>query len=353
MLFRFFLIYIFFFLTSFFFLETKSQILLKGGVQTFLEKGKQIEINLITPLNFYFNNVGDEIQGILEEDIKVGGNVILSRGSKILGVVSKINEPGRFGADGSIEVELNEIIISENERIPIQARISTDTKTVLEKSANILTYDSALISYGAFNGALAGIQYGGIPLAVTSHGASVLAGAGVGAGAGLIGSIKRKGNIPTNSIGKATPFILKSNLYILGDLKQVASASPFEEDSSKEYKGFRFNPLPNKEDIEIVLKEVKKFHDKNYGNAVKVQFELKNKSSKSISVSDLRLLTVKKKSILNPDVILSGSEVFKSIKPGTSFNSSLVFLINSKKEDYYLVLVDPFDMQEVLRVELK
>lgn len=345
------LIYLLFFL----FLSTKvvnAQLTLKGGVQTYVQKGRVLQVDLSTPINFYFSAEGDGISGYINEDIKVGEDLFIPKGSKVEGVISKINEPKRFGQDGSFEIEFNELVVSGN-RIPIQASVSTDISTKLEKAADILTYDSALIAYGTFNGALAGIQYGGIPLAISSHGISVLAGAGVGAGAGILGSALRKGKIPVNSIGKSLPFVLKSNLYILGDSLPSSSTSPvLSLSDSSEFKGFRFSPPVKKDQVQIQVFDVKRVHDKKYGDSLVIELNLKNKSNKSISLSDLKL-TTSKKELINPDVLLSGLELLKSVKPNEEIKTRLKYLISSKKEEYNLILIDPIDMIEIVKIPLK
>lgn len=334
--------------------DVKAQITLKGGIQTYIQKGRVLQVNLATPINFYFSVEGDEISGYINEDIKVGEEFLIPKGSKVVGVVSKINEPKRFGQDGSFEIEFNELIISGN-KIPIQASVSTDVHTTLEKAADILTYDSALIAFGTFNGAIAGIQYGGIPLAVSSHGISVLAGAGVGAGAGILGSALRKGKIPVNGLGQSLPFVLKSNLYILSDsLPSLSSSSPSPSpiSDSLEFKGFRFSPPLKKDQVQLEILSVKKIHDKKYGDSLLIEVNLKNKSNKSVSLSDLKLAT-NKKELINPDVLLSGLEVLKSVKPNEEIKTRLKYLISSKKEEYNLILIDPIDMVEIVKIPLK
>jgi len=334
--------------------EAHSQLLLKGGVQTSVQKGSKLEIKLSAPLNFYFSAQGDKIQGLINEDIKISDDLAIPRGSLISGYINKITDPERFGKDGSFEVEFDEIITPNNISIPIQASASTDTNSVSEKTANIVTYDSALIAYGTFNGALAALQYGGIPFAITSHGASVIAGAGIGAGAGVIGSLIRKGKIPTTSYGSTSSFLLKSNLYILGNQDELKAVSGKRTAVIPEYKGFRFNPVVNKQQVEVNILSYSKLHDKKYGNYIEVKLYIKNSSNRSISISDFKLANIKqeKKEYLNPDLFLTGLESLKTIKSGDDLEAKVTYLIPSKKGNYAIVLVDPFDMNEIVSLQL-
>lgn len=340
------------FLLLFSFEDVKAQVMLKGGVQAYVQKGRVLQVTLSAPINFYFSLEGDEISGYINEDIKVGEDIFIPKGSQVLGVISKINEPKRFGKDGSFEIEFNELVVLGN-RIPIQASVSTDVIPKLEKAADILTYDSALIAFGTFNGAIAGIQYGGIPLAISSHGISVLAGAGVGAGAGILGSALRKGKIPINTIGQSLPFVLKSNLYILSNsLPSFSPSPPPHLSPSSEFKGFRFSPPLKKDQVQLEISSIKKIHDKKYGDSLLLEVNLKNKSNKSISLSDLKLINSKKK-LINPDVLLSGLEALKRVKPNEEIEAKLQYLVSYKKEEYDLVLIDPLDSEEIIRVSLR
>ncbi len=274
-----------------------SLLVLKGGITTVIQKGKIINVNLNTPINFYFSQIGDKVAFFINEDITIGENSYIPRGSRIEGIITNIKEPKGFGQNGAFEVSFNEIVTQKNITIPISAIASTDTQRPSEKAAEILTYDAALIAYGTFNGFIAGVQYGGIPLAIASHGISLLAGAGIGSGAGLIGSAVRKGKIPTVQTGSSTPLVLKSDLYILGKLpkkedreaeKQAAYGEPRQ--GRGEYKGFRFFPLPNKDEIKLSITKIKNKHSKTFGTYVVIEINIQNNSQKTISLTDFILI---------------------------------------------------------------
>ena len=240
----------FVFISNSFVMKAYSQTLLKGGISAVIEKGKIIELNLSTPLNFYFSQEGDKVAGFINEDILIGDGSYIPKGSRIEGTITSVKAPKNFGRDGAFEIEFNELITPLGDRLPLFATVSTDTVKSYEKVADILSYDSALVAYGSVNGFIAGIQYGGIPLAIGSHGISLLASTGVGAGAGIIGSVRRKGKIPvvTNNIN--IPIVLKSNLYFFSELPKTVGAdqvSAQAKNEAAEYKGFRFSPSVRKD----------------------------------------------------------------------------------------------------------
>lgn len=334
--------------------QSYSQTLLKGGIQAVIKSGEELEIKINTPINFFYSQAGDKVIGYLSRDILIGDRFYIPKGSKVEGFITNIKKPKRFGIDGSFEIDFNQIVTPENISIPIYASITTDRKEDLEKLAEILTYDSALIAYGVVHGAIAGIQYGGIPLAITSHGISVLGGASLGATLGLIGSVRRKGELPYVLTGVNTPVTLKSDFYVFSELPE---ATKLKAQSSKlktqEYLGFRFFPLVKKEEVEINITKITKEHSKKYGNYILLNFNLKNNSNKKISLTDLVLVNESTDENLHPDIFLSSNEALKTVKPMDEVSTSLAFLADSKKENYYLAIIDPLDNVEIVKVPLK
>lgn len=338
----------------YFFCEAHAQTLLKGAVRTVIKKGQLYEININTPINFYYSQIGDDVSALLTSDILLGEDLYIPKGSRIGGVITNIKKPKHFGQNGSFEIDFTEIITKDNLHIPIFVSISTDTSSKIKKVADILTYDSLLVAYGTFHGAITGIQYGGVPLAITSHGISVLGGASLGAGAGLLGSVVRKGKIPTVLTFSPREVVLKSDFYILGELPKITEYGI--RNTGDDYKGFRFFPKAKKEEIELIAKNIKNEHSDTYGNYLVVEFYVKNNSQKKISLFDLSLISTRQEEPLHPDLFLSGKGVLKTIYPNEEINASLAFLITDKmtgkNDNYSLALIDPLDNEEIVKVPL-
>lgn len=338
-----------------------SQTILKGGITALIEKGHTIEVNLATPVNFYFSEVGDKVIAFTTEDILTGGNLYIPKGSVIEGIITKIKTPKHFGQDGAFEIDFSQITTQNNITIPIYASVSTDISSKEEKIAKILTYDSALVAYGTLNGALAGIQYGGIPLAILSHGISVLAGAGVGLGAGVIGSVARKGKIPSVLTSIRTRIVLKSDFYVLRSSETRDPNKEFLFRSSDlgsrisdlRYKGFRFFPSAKENEISLSVNKIRKEHSNIYGDYFIIEFNLKNNSSKTINLSDMVVESKFDLEPLHPDLLLSGLEALKSVKPLSEVNSSLAFILTTKIDEYSLAIIDPLDGNVIVKLPLK
>ena len=336
---------------NFLHINAYSQTVLKGGIRALVERGNILEVKLSTPVNFYFSQTGDNIAAFTAADIDLGDGAYIPKGTRLNGIITKVKEPQHFGIGGAFEIDFNELVTQADEKIPIYASVSSDVKEKSEKIAGILTYDSALIAYGTFHGAVAALQYGGIGLLIASHGISALAGAGVGASLGLIGAVARKGNVPSVSAVSSVPLLLKSDFYVLGDLERLKEVKNTAKE--EDFKGFRFYPKIKKEDIEITLKTVREEHDRKFGNYIVIEFNLKNNSPLDVNISDFVLIEEKKDEKIHPDLFLSGNEIFKVVKPQDELNSTLSFLTLSEKDSYSLALVDSLDSEEIVRVPLE
>lgn len=326
-----------------------AQTLLKGGVSTYKFKDKNIKVDFKAPVNYYFSLPGDKVYATISEDIKISESFSIPKGSQFIGIISDIKDPQRFGIDGNAELQFNTIKLPNGEEISIQAKASTNNKSKSEQVAEILTYDSALIGLGSFHGALAGVQLGGISLAISSHGISVASGAAVGAACGIIGSMYRKGKIPTVSAIKASEIKFSSDVSVLGNHSFIHNELLTAEKKEDEYKGFRFSESLKTEDLKVTIKSVEKQKQKNYGIYSIITFDLKNNSNKKISLGHFILANEREK--VHPDVFLSGASAVKMINPNDELSVSLAYLVKDPNK-YNLVLVDLLDDTEIIKVSL-
>ncbi|MBI1858686.1 MAG: hypothetical protein HYR97_06220 [Candidatus Melainabacteria bacterium] len=327
------------------------QTILKGSISSVIKKGEAIKINLNTPINFYFSLPGDKVAAFIPKDIVIGNKYYIPKGSRLEGVITNIQKPKRLGIDGEFEIDFSQIITPDKKIIPIHATVSSDTTSAPTKIAKTLSYDVALTSYGALHGALAGVQLGGVPLVISSDGISVLAGAGVGATFGLIGSFARKGKIPSISNIIPSDVKLKNDLVVFGALPLLEDKKE-EINNAEEFKGFRFNKPIKKEDITIKIKSIKKESDKKYGNCITLDLNISNNSNTNLNLSDLVLISKDEIYPVHPDVILSGISALKTLEPGEVLDISIAFAITNHKYDYDLVLLDPLDNTEIIKIPL-
>lgn len=344
-----------FFFTIFFSLNVqvaKSNPILKGGISTVIKKGEELKINFSTPVDYSFSLPGDSVSVYLSEDVDLGNNTFIPKGSKLNGQLTKIVYPKRLGLDGYYEINLNELITPDNKRIPVYANISTNSQKNYEKAAKILTYDSALIAYGTVHGAIAGLQIGGIPLAISSYGISVLSGAGIGTTGGIIGSLIRKGDIQTTSSQEPVRITLNEDLHIFGDLTDFKNSKVVLSGENKEeqFRGFRFYESIKEEDIGIRVDSITKKKDKTYGRLLTLDLYIKNNSDKKLSLSNIVLID--KEIPIYPDLIFSGINVLENIDPMGELSTTLTFLVKDFKANYRLALIDPLDSKKIVSIPI-
>ena len=72
-----------------------------------------------------------------------------------------------------------------------------------------------------------------------------------------------------------------------------------------------------------------------------------------ISLTDLILKDESNFEIIHPDLLLTGNEVLKTVKPFDEFNTSIAYLADKKLENYSLILTDPLDGKEVIKIPLE
>ena len=160
----------------------------------------------------------------------------------------------------------------------------------------------------------------------------------------------RKGKIPTAITGIPAKIVLKSDLYVFGDLPVIKKEA---KEITEEYKGFRFYPAIKEEEIELVINNLKKEHSEIYGSYIVLDFSLKNNSQKTLNIFDLVLVDKSGFEKIHPDLLLSKTKVLRSVKPNEEINGSLAFLISSKIDEYSLTVVDPLDRTMVVKIPLK
>ena len=108
-----FVLMIFIFYLDFLQMKSFSRTLLKGGITTIVRKGENLELNIHTPLNLYYSQIGDKVAGFISHDIPVSEDFLIPKGSKAEGILTAIKKPKKFGQDGAFEISFNELILPD------------------------------------------------------------------------------------------------------------------------------------------------------------------------------------------------------------------------------------------------
>ncbi|UCF35945.1 MAG: hypothetical protein JSU96_14100 [Acidobacteriota bacterium] len=143
-----------------------------------LPEGTPISIRLDEEISTEFSRPGDTYRATLDEDLVVGGRIVVPRGTVMLGEIKSVSEPGKVKGRASITFALLSFRLGEQE---YALRTSEVT---MEAEAN-KGRDAAKVGAASAIGAVLGGIFGG------KKGAAI--GAATGAGAGTAGVLLSKG----------------------------------------------------------------------------------------------------------------------------------------------------------------
>ena len=127
--------------------------------------GTRLRIRLASSYSSASSRVEDRVDGTLESDVRADRMIALPKGSRINGVVSSVERPGKVKGRGRIGLRLTEIVL-DGETYPIYAtyvRVAPATKGEDAKKIGIPAAGGAIVGglIGGKKGALAGAAVGG------------------------------------------------------------------------------------------------------------------------------------------------------------------------------------------------
>ncbi|MFM7469552.1 MAG: glycine zipper family protein [Vampirovibrionales bacterium] len=157
--------------------------LYQGRIVT-LPKGYQMLVRLDRALSSASARLGEPVNAVLESDVVMNGEVILPRGSELMGTVTGVNAAEVMRRPGELDIRFNSIRhATTGATSPMQARVSTTSMGGVLNGNNYrgeIIRGAATMATTTGVGALAGIGIGHLA-------GSVGRGAAFGASAGLIG----------------------------------------------------------------------------------------------------------------------------------------------------------------------
>lgn len=81
------------------------------------------------------NMVGDEVTFTVSEDVKVGNNLVLPKGSQGSGVITKVSQPKSFGRSGKLDISFDQVFSLDDEPIPTVLGPEAKEKLKMEAAA--------------------------------------------------------------------------------------------------------------------------------------------------------------------------------------------------------------------------
>lgn len=316
-------------------------VILKGSANRVLDRKSKINISLMTTLSSELNQVGDGVEAkILVSPNDTDNSLKALKGSHLIGHVLEVKRSRKAGRAGSVKVLFDTLKIQSGKTFPIKAEMTTETFKGKEAGKMVL-YDAKLITLGALWGTYNSLKFAPVA-AIYSQGLSVAASATIGASLGIIGSIRRKGDIKTFFAGEKSQIEFKNELNLTDDILNEAALS--SKVLTNELIGLKLNLL----NAQINDSE-------DYENILNVKVKVNNQTNSAIYPCDLLLIPKDGGDPIMADLRNSGLDLLKKIAPGKVSDLELIFPLAQKAslKDYNLALIDPLDKTYLSSIELE
>jgi hypothetical protein len=314
---------------------------LEGKVES-MPAGTLVTVQMSCHLNSQVSRKGDEILGRIAADTTNGQRVLLPSGWFIHGLVTNVEGRHRLGRAGYVEVEFDKIISPNGDyELPFKTKFSTRDNR-LTAISKIVAIDSGYVGYGALGGAICAVQFGGIGTAIATYGLSVAGGAAIGGTLGLIGGLKRKGDIAS---------------IFPGDVLAMDVAEPISLPVFDPHMLSLNHPVVgNTTDIHVNIDKVRFSKDPlgdRKARLLEVSLTVDNRSSRELSFDQLVVVSDHS---LNPYPPSLGRSNFAKLKekvsPRSRKSNELTFSVDSPKYKYFLVLMDGSRSTELSRLPI-
>ena len=316
-------------------------VILKGSANRVLDRKSKINISLMTTLSSELNQIGDGVEAkILVSPNDKDNSLKALKGSHLIGHVLEVKRSRKAGRAGSVKVLFDTLKIQSGKTFPIKAEMTTETFKGKEAGKMIL-YDAKLVTLGALWGTYNSLKFAPVA-AIYSQGLSVAASATIGASLGIIGSIRRKGDIKTFFAGEKSQIEFKNELNLTDDILNEAALS--SKVLTNELIGLKLNLL----NAQINDSE-------DYENILNVKVKVNNQTNSAIYPCDLLLIPKDGGDPIMADLRNSGLDLLKKIAPGKVSDLELIFPLAQKAslKDYNLALIDPLDKTYLSSIELE
>lgn len=310
----------------------------EDGSKNELPEGLPVSLTLMANVNSEISKAGDKVAAMVSIDVKEAGKTMLPGQWFVTGTVTEVAGRRRLGRDGFLTIKFDKLVSPDGKHIvPIDVTASTKESTA-KSVAKVVGKDSIYVTKGAIFGALASVQLTGIPLAIATHGYSVAGGAALGATVGLIGALKRKGNVTTALQGEELKFRLDKPVMLPAfNEAMLPSAAP---------------PLKI-ENLDIVIDKAT-FRSDPFGDKrsklLRVDFKMSNQTDKEYCFNNIVVVSDHNQMYYPYLLGNSLSERQKRVAPKSRGAGSITFGVSSKQQKYWLVLLDRGNEEELARV---
>ncbi|MFQ5927492.1 MAG: hypothetical protein ACE5MH_08675, partial [Terriglobia bacterium] len=85
--------------------------------------GTLVPLTLLDPLDTRSTRAGDHAHFNLREDVWVGSELVLPRGSSVRATVVRVKRPGRLAGRAEIRLQFDELILADGTTLPLNAQL--------------------------------------------------------------------------------------------------------------------------------------------------------------------------------------------------------------------------------------
>ncbi len=288
--------------------------------------------------------VGDEFSAMLSPS--TARSMGLPRGTRMLGRITSL--------DRACLIDIDKLQLPDGKQVAAKASISISNDKGLLSST---IHHSVELGAATLVGAVDAIEYGGIATAVMTHGISVGVGAGIGLGMGLAGLTiakpLRNDSFNLTKMKLISDFELLEPLPLVSD-DQLHLAEAYRSKLDKLSQHLASNGSKTNLGLQVKLRDIDKYFSASYGEFIILDFDITNKTARTIYAQDLVLSSAKhlKPVYSNPFIYNDG---FIPLQPGEHRLCKLAYALGDydDSDNYELMLLDSNTDQVLLSYDLE
>jgi hypothetical protein len=88
-----------------------------------LQRGTDVHLVFDSPLSSRHSEPGDVIRFHVETPVIVDGRTVIAAGTRVRGIVEKVNKPERYGINASIRLDMRSIRTTTGARVPLEPKL--------------------------------------------------------------------------------------------------------------------------------------------------------------------------------------------------------------------------------------
>ncbi len=220
---------------------------LQGYVVT-APAGTYMQATVQSAISSEFARPGDRVVATLGTPLAAGGSIVLPAGSQVEGQVVAVEDAGRVGKNGTLDIRFTSAIAPTGQRIPISARIQTeDGSGVIRGGTTKGRVGKAALrtGVGAGLGAALGTAMG--PLSGGKVGRGAIYGTAIGGGLGALYAGAKKGEPAVLNAGEPINLVLDAPVTVSPQSapQQQQYNDPYNQPYNSQPYGQPANPYGN------------------------------------------------------------------------------------------------------------